>query len=312
MIWGPLACGSFLGWSLGANDSANVFGTAVAARIVSFRQAAILLSLAVFAGAFLQGEAGIQTYGGLAHYNHTTIMVISLSAAITVTLMTILRLPVSTSQAIVGAIAGVGLATKTMNWTGLQKVVICWLATPVGAMIIAWILYHLLGYVITHVKMSMLSRDKILWSGLIIMGIYGAYALGANNVANATGILSGQFTSQGWTDQRLAMLGGAAIALGAITYSKRVMFAVGSGIMPLDAFTALVAVASLATTVHIFAMIGVPVSTSQAIVGAIMGIGVIRGSQAIHFGPLKRIGFGWLMTPIISLILSAAGYAIFS
>ncbi|MCP4712227.1 MAG: inorganic phosphate transporter, partial [Planctomycetes bacterium] len=102
-----------------------------------------------------------------------------------------------------------------------------------------------------------------------------------------------------------------AIALGVITYSKRIMLAVGSGIMPLDAFSALVAVSAMSITVHVFAMVGVPVSTSQAIVGAIIGIGLMRGGRSIHFKVLRNIGLGWLMTPVVALVLAAAGYAIF-
>jgi len=223
--------------------------------------------------------------------------------------MTIMRLPISTSQAIVGAIAGVGLATKDMNWAGLTKVIICWIATPIGAMFISLIFYKLLASLIRYVPMSILTRDKILWGGLLVVGTYGSYALGANNVANATGIFSGKIP--GVSDSQLALLGGVAIALGVLTYSKRVMMAVGSGVMPLDAFTAFVAVSSMAITVHIFAIIGVPVSTSQAIIGSIIGIGMIRGAQALKFRSLRNICLGWLMTPTISLILASAGYAIF-
>ena len=81
--------------------------------------------------------------------------------------------------------------------------------------------------------------------------------------------------------------------------------------MRLDAFTAFVAVLSMAVAVHVFAVIGVPVSTSQAIIGSIIGIGMMRGVQAVKFRMLRRIGVGWVATPVISLILSAAGYAIF-
>jgi inorganic phosphate transporter, PiT family len=305
----PLTGGLYLGWALGANDAANVFGTAVASRIITFRRAAILSSIAVIIGATLQGEAGIHTLSGLSTQTHMSLLVVSVSAAITVTLMTIMRLPISTSQAIIGAIAGVGLATGSMQWEGLIKIVTCWIATPIGALIIAYIFYKLLGAFIRYVPMSILTRDKILWGGLIIVGIYGSYALGANNVANATGIFSGQFP--GVSDSQLALLGGISIAIGVITYSKRVMMAVGSGIMPLDAFTALVTVSSMAVTVHIFAVIGVPVSTSQAIIGSIMGIGIIRGVNSLKFRTLRNIGFGWLLTPIIALILSSSGYAIF-
>ena len=308
----PLGGGIFLGWSLGANDAANVFGTAVAARIITFRKACLLCGVAVILGAYLQGQTGIKTLSALAEQNSTTLVIISLSATLTVTLMTFLRIPVSTSQAVVGAIAGLALATKGSHLAGgvLVKIVICWIATPIGAMIFAMIVYQLLRLFITYVPMSILSRDKILWSGLLVVGTYGSYALGANNVANATGIFSGQFA--GITDSHLALIGGIAIAAGVITYSKRMMFAVGSGIMPLDAFTAFVAVCAMSITVHVFAVIGVPVSTSQGIVGAIIGIGIMQGSQAIQYLILRNIALGWLMTPIMALILAAAGFAILS
>lgn len=305
----PLTGGLYLGWALGANDAANVFGTAVASRIITFRKAAILCSIFVIIGAVLQGEGGIHTLSGLSTQTHMSLLVVSVAAAVTVTLMTFMRLPISTSQAIIGAIAGVGLATNSMQWNGLVKVVTCWVATPVGALLIAAVLYKLLGAFIKYIPMSILTRDKILWSGLLLVGIYGSYALGANNVANATGIFSGQF--KGVSDSQLALFGGFSIAAGVLTYSKRVMMAVGSGVMPLDAFTALVTVSSMAVTVHIFAVIGVPVSTSQAIIGSIMGIGLIRGIQSIKFKTLRNIGFGWFLTPLIALILSSSGYAIF-
>ncbi len=306
----PLLGGVFLGWSLGANDAANVFGTAVASRIITYRKACVLCGLAVVTGAFLQGGAGINTLSHLTDQTTVTLMITSVSAAVTVTLMTIFRLPISTSQAIVGSITGIGLATGYMDWRLLEKVVICWVATPVGAMLFACIVYKLLGAVIRYSPISMLTRDKILWGGLIVVGVYGSFALGANNVANATGIFSG--TLPGVTDLHLALVGGVAITLGVATYSKRVMLAVGSGIMQLDAFTALVAVSAMSISLHIFATVGVPVSASQGIVGAIVGIGMMRGVKSIRLNILRDIGVGWLLTPAISLVLAAAAYAVLS
>jgi len=305
----PLTGGLYLGWALGANDASNVFGTAVASRIITFRNACILSAIAIVAGAVLQGEAGIKTLSGLTEQTHSTLLVVTISAAITITLLTFMKLPISTSQAIVGAITGIGLALDDMRWGGLIKVVICWIATPIGAMLISIVLYKIFDFILRRVPMSMLTRDKLLWGGLIIVGVYGSYALGANNVANATGVFSGQLP--GVSDQWLATLGGLAIASGVLTYSKRVMMAVGKGVMRPDAFTAFVAVSSMAVTVHIFAMIGVPVSTSQGIIGAIIGIGLFRGVHVLKFRVLRNIAFGWLMTPAISLVLAAAGFAIF-
>lgn len=305
----PLTGGLYLGWALGANDASNVFGTAVASRIITFRNACILSAVAIVVGAVLQGEAGIKTLSGLTVQTHATLLVVTISAAITITMLTIMKLPISTSQAIVGAITGIGLGLDDMRWGGLVKVVICWVATPIGAMLISIVLYKIFDFILRRTAMSMLTRDKLLWGGLIIVGIYGSYALGANNVANATGVFSGQLP--GVSDRWLATLGGLAIASGVLTYSKRVMMAVGGGVMRPDAFTAFVAVSSMAVTVHVFAMIGVPVSTSQGIIGAIIGIGLFRGAHVLKFRVLRNIAFGWIMTPAISLVLAAAGFAIF-
>jgi inorganic phosphate transporter, PiT family len=305
----PLSSGIYLGWTLGANNAANFFGTAVATRIITFRKACVLCAFFIILGAILQGAEGIATLSGLTQQNISTAVIVSVSAALTGTFMTYLRIPISTSQAVVGAIFGIGLAAGNTEYNGLIKIIICWVFTPIGSMIFACIAYKLLGWFIEHVPMSMFTRDKILWGGLLIVGTYGSYALGANNVTNCVGAFSGILP--GINDTLLAMIGGLAIAAGVLTYSKRVMYGVGSGIMPLNAFTALAAVLGMSITVHVFAFVGAPVSSSQGIVGSIIGIGLLRGSGGLKFKTLVNIGWGWILTPLISLILAAAGYAIF-
>ena len=100
------------------------------------------------------------------------------------------------------------------------------------------------------------------------------------------------------------LTGGISIALGAVTYSKRVMMTVGKGLVSLDGFSAFIAVLSQAITVHIYAEIGVPVSTSQAIIGAVLGIGLVLGMQTINSRTLLNIVIGWLSTPLISGIVA--------
>lgn len=305
----PMGGGLYLGWSLGANDAANVFGTAVGTHIIGFRRAAGFCALMVVVGAVLQGGEGIETLSGITGQTVTTAVLVSVAAALTGTFMTLRRIPISTSQAVVGAILGIGLATRDTDYGELGKVVLCWVGTPLGAMAFAMVFYKVMAVVLRRLPMSLLTRDKLLWAGLYIVGMYGSYALGANNVANTTGMFSGLV--EGVNDRHLAAIGGVAIAAGVLTYSKRVMLSVGQGVMRLDAFTAFVAVLSMSATVHIFAMVGVPVSTSQGIVGAIFGIGILRGGHVLRFKALRDIVIGWVMTPAIALVLSAAGYAIF-
>ena len=305
----PLGGGAFLGWALGANDAANVFGTAVAARIIPFWRAAFLCAAGVVLGAVLQGAEGITTLSGITEQSLATALVVSLASAITVTIMTVQGAPISTSQAVVGAILGIGLATGKTEWSSLLKVVACWVGTPLGSMLLAILLYKLAAYALRRVRISLFTRDKLLWAGLLCVGVYGSYALGANNVANTSGIFSGLIP--GISDQSLATIGGVAIASGVLTYSRRVMMRLGAGIMLMDAYTAFIAVLSMSLTVHVFAFVGAPVSTSQGIVGAILGIGLLRGAHALHFNVLRDIVVAWLMTPLIALILAAAGFAIF-
>lgn len=307
----PLSGGAFMGWALGANDTANVFGTAVGSRILSFRQAAFLCSVMVTLGAYFQGVAGMHTYRDLANYDSNTLLITSFAAAIAVTIMTLRSLPISASQSMVGAITGIGLANQSVNWLGLAKILFCWVATPVGAMVIAILVHRLLLKFFLSTPMSILRRDQIIWGGLILFGCYGAYALGANNVANVTGIYSGHFEQMGITDRHLALFGGLTISLGTITFSKRVMRTVGSTLFRLDGFASLVAVLSMAITVHTFAFIGVPVSTSHAIVGAVCGLALLSEGTEFNVRKLKEISFAWLSTPIFAMILASSMHAIF-
>lgn len=295
----------YLGWSLGANDAANIFGTAVSTRMIKFFTAALLASVFVLIGALLEGYEGLHTYSGLSSQNMQTASIVSFAAAITVTVMTLLKLPVSTSQAVVGAIIGVGLLRHDVNAAGLTKVVACWVGTPVGAFIISILLYLVLSRLFNRWKLSVFGHDKVLKAGLILAGCYGAYALGANNVANVTGPLA----AAGFlTPQQAVLVGGLSIGLGIITFSRGVMGTVGKGIIRLDAFSALVVVVAEAITVHVYAVVGVPVSTSQAVIGAVLGISILKRIEATNFRAVRGIFSGWLVTPLIAGLISAGIY----
>jgi len=295
--------GILLGWGLGANDSANVFGTAVSSRMVRYSTAVILSAIFVMLGAFLQGGEGIKTISNLSVQTVNSAFITSTATAITVILMTFLKLPISTSQAVVGAILGVAVfsgGASAINSGELIKIVICWLATPVGALLFTYLFYYLFRWGFRVFKSDMVTSDGLIRAGLILAGCYGAYALGANNVANVTGVYVGTLL----TVNQAVVIGGISTASGVLTSSKNVMFTVGKGIAPLDAFSALVTVVAHAVTVHIFAIIGVPVSTSQAIVGAVIGIGFIRNVESINYRVAAKIFSGWLFTPVTAFLIA--------
>ncbi len=289
--------GVFLGWSLGANDASNIIGTAVSSKMMRFWPAALLASFFVILGAIISGQAGIETLKGLTTLSVHQAVITSIAAAVTVTIMTVMALPVSTSQSVVGAILGMGILNNQLNFSGLGKVVLCWVGTPVGAAVIAVLLYRIMGFFYNRIPMTLFNSDHILRLGLILSASYGAYALGANNVANVTGVFVGAGMISVLT---AAIIGGISIALGILTFSRPVMETVGKKIVTLEPFSALVVSLALAMTIHLYTLVGVPVSSSQAVIGGVLGIGIVKGVNTVDISVLKRIFLAWIFTPVVA------------
>jgi inorganic phosphate transporter, PiT family len=293
--------GVFLGWSLGANHAANCFGSAVASRMVRFWTAAILCACFVLIGALLEGQAGIKTLSGLTSIDLEQAVSITVAVAVTVTVMTLLNLPVSTSQGVVGAILGIGFLNHQLNLASLGKVVICWFGTPFCAILAALILYEVLALVYNRLGISIFHADVLLRIGLVAAGSYASYSLGANNVANATAVFVAAGTL---TIFKAALIGGLSIGFGVLTYSRGVMETVGRKLVQLDPFSALIVVLAEAITVHFNALVGVPVSTTQAVIGAVLGVGLVKGARTINRKTLYSIFTGWFLTPTVACFIT--------
>jgi phosphate/sulfate permease len=324
-----LSSGLFLGWSLGANDAANVFGTAVGSRMIRFKTAAVTASIFVILGAVIQGAGASHTLGKLGSVSTiAAAFTVALSAALTVYWMTRMGLPVSTSQAIVGAILGWNFYTENpTDLNILLKIVTTWVSGPVLGGVFAILLFILVKRLNKRTKIHLLYRDSYIRFGLLFVGAFGAYSLGANNIANVMGVFTTAvdlpvidlgFVSLSST-QQLFFIGGLAIAAGIITYSKHVMETVGNTLMPLTPDAAIVVVLSQALVLFIFSSqtlssalqsIGlppiplVPVSSSQIVIGSIIGIGLYKGGKEIKYNVLGSISLGWLATPLVAGIVA--------
>ena len=299
-MW-KLIGGVFLGWGLGSNDAANIFGTGVAARVLTYRTATILISIFVVVGALLEGYKSMDIVGEMATMSNTAAFIAALTAGLCVAAFSYLSLPVATSQAIMGAVLGIGLISGIPDFTRLYKVVLCWVFTPIGAMVASRALYPLLGSVFQKVLSDLQLRNIFIRWALLFAGCYGAYSLGANNVANVTGVYVG---SGLLTPLQAALVGSLSIASGVLTYSKKVMDTVGKKIVELDGFSAFVSTFSAAVIVHLFTQVGVPVSTSQAIVGGVAGVGLVKGMRTVSSRTLIEIAVGWVSTPVFSGLIA--------
>ncbi len=321
-----LTSGVFLGWALGANDAANVFGTAVGTRMIRFSTAAIICSVFVVLGAVFSGAGAAHTLGKLGAINALPgAFMAAFSAALAVYLMTKASVPVSTSQAIVGGIIGWSLYSETLiDPSSLVKILSTWVICPILAAIISIGLFKGVNYLLKKFPTHLLRTDAYTRVGLILAGAFGSYSLGANNIGNVMGVfvpaspftdfeIAGLFTIT--SVQQLFLIGALAIAVGVMTYSKRVMMTVGGGLVALSPVAAWVVVVSHSIVLFLFASQGleqflashglptiplVPVSSSQAVVGAVIGIAIVKGGRGIRWRVLGGIGMGWIATPAVA------------
>lgn len=325
-----LSSGLFLGWSLGANDAANVFGTAVGSKMIRFRTAAFICSVFVIIGAVVSGAGASETLGELGTVSAIAgAFAVATAAGAAVFWMSKLKLPVSTSQAIVGAIVGWNLYTGSPTDSHiLSKIVSSWILSVILAAAFAMILFMLFRFVFNRAKIHLLKLDYYTRLGLIVVGAFGAYSLGANNIANVMGVFVSvspfrdidlfgliPFTSR----QQLFFIGGVAIAVGVYTYSEKVMRTVGRSVFRLSPEAALVVVLAHGLVLFIFSSkelsellvaMGLPpiplapVSSTQVVIGAILGIGLLKSARNINYRMLGEIVLGWVVTPVAAGIIA--------
>ncbi len=329
MLWFFLLSGLFMGWSLGANDAANVFGTAVSTRMVRFRTAAVVASLFVVLGAVISGAGTTHTLGKLGSVNALAgSFTVALAAGLTVTWMTRMHLPVSTSQAIVGAIVGWNIFTGVpTDLRSLLSIVGTWVICPLLAALFSMVLFTLARRWSASTRTHLLViHSRTRW-GLLAFGAFGAWALGANNIANVVGVFVPSFHLKPAmilpgirldSEQQLFLLGSLAIGVGIFTYSRETMRTVGRNLFKLTPVAALVVVISETLVLYLFASESlehllashglptlplVPVSASQAVVGGVLGIGISKGARGVNFKLLRGIAGGWITTPIAAAVL---------
>ncbi len=306
--------GLYLGWGIGANDSAKIFAPAIATNTIRYRTAILFICVFVMAGAILQGYTLYDGYkfGGGSPDTATLLKEATIAtnaAAFAVMVATIFGIPVSSSQAAVGAL--IGVAAVRLGWGGLDyapivKMLVCWVVTPLAGALIAYGCFLVLRVMMRRLLRDMNMQQRFLRYGIIIIGCYEAFALGANNVVVTTAPFyqAGLFGPPGpeavEAQEVAAALGAAAIAIGAMTFAKRVIETFGRKVTVLDPFSAFVVAIATGTTMEVFTLLKVPVSITQAGVGALVGVGLTQGAGGISLPMLRRIVGAWFISPLVA------------
>jgi len=284
-------------WSIGAHYTGAVMGMPHALKAIGAWQALILMAPLAFLGATLASHAVEKRVGsgltGAPLSVDAAVVVVGVAFAVT-TFFNRFKMPTSTIQILVFSVVGVTLASGgTVRWGAIGRLAIVWAAAPVAAIG--------LGFAFTLV-LDRLSLGKRIGTALVAMGAVAAFAMGANDVSNASGALVGTGT---FSPLAAGALGGAGIAVGVLTWGKPLLQRVAFEIVEVDRAMATAAQLVQAGVVLAAVAFGFFTSMNQALVGAMAGAGFARGRETVHLATLVSILQGWVLGPAGAL---AAGF----
>ncbi len=308
----------FVGWSIGANSASNVVSTLVGPNITSYRTAAALVAVLMIAGAFLQSGPVINTIsnGILPQKDLEKDKLIALSAllatVIFIAVVTSLALPVSSSHAIVGGLAGSVFAIgvmKDFNQTMLRDIVISWFLTPILSVLVAYVLYKAFLVPLSK-RVSLMVYGQSFRILAVIATAFVAYGLGANNIGNPVGLVLGSGTVTDRTLVLLLVIG--SMCFGIMSFGKKVVNNVSRNITFIDPLTAFTAQFSAGLVIYFYTIVGMPISTTQAILGGLVGVGISKGAGMVNRSLAAEIFVGGIITPISTAIMSMVIYGVLS
>jgi PiT family inorganic phosphate transporter len=309
----------------GFHDAANSIATVVSTRVLSPGKAVVWAAFFNFVAAFTFGTAVAKTVGaGLVDISIVTFAVIfaGLIGAIVWDLITwYYGLPTSSSHALIGGYAGA--AVTKAGWSaiiasGWTKTLIFIALAPLIGLALGFTIMVAIQWIFSGTAPGRVDK----WFRRLQLMSAAAYSLGhgGNDAQKTMGIIAGALVAGGY----LPLVNGglhiplwvilsahAAIALGTLSGGWRIIHTMGSKItklQPVGGFAAETAGAiSLFTATHL----GVPVSTTHTITGAIIGVGSIRRLSAVRWGIAGRIVWAWILTiPAAALIASLTYWAI--
>jgi inorganic phosphate transporter, PiT family len=299
----------------GMHDAANSIATVVATRVLRPFQAVIWAAFFNFAAAFIFGLSVANTVGkGVIRtdvVDERMILAALIGAIIWDMLTWYWGLPSSSSHALIGGL--VGAAVVKAGWsavvaTGLKKTGIFIVVSPILGFFLASLIASLLRTIFRNTRPALANPT---FRRLQLLSA-AAYSLshGANDAQKTMGVISvllfstGHLGSHFYVPIWVILSAHAAIALGTLTGGWRIVRTMGSRLTALEPYGGFSAEAAAAASIIYAAQVGVPVSTTHTIAGAIAGVGTARRASAVRWRLAQSIVWAWVLT-----IPAAAGVA---
>jgi PiT family inorganic phosphate transporter len=305
----------------GIHDSSNIVATIISSRALSPRMALTMTAIAEFSGPFIFGVAVATTIGHevvVADSINAVVLLAALCSAIIWNLLTwYLGFPSSSSHAMIGGFVGavvVDAGFHAILLPGIVKVLIALFTSPLIGFVIGYILLRVVTLLCWKANLGV---NKVFKRGQIFTGLALALSHGANDAQKTMGIITLALVTSGYLKVFavpiwVIILCAGMIAFGTSVGGWRLIRTLGAKfykIRPLDGFSA-----QLASAVVILcaSLVGGPVSTTQVVSSAIMGVGAGERVNKVRWGVAGEIATAWLLTIPATALLAAGLYWILS
>ncbi len=283
---------AYLAWGVGVNTVGTVLGIVLGSGVMKLRNAAILAAGCTALGAFFLSERIMITMGeSIAHIDLLGVLVIFVTTGMIITFTMYTRIPIFVTYLFIGAIAGYSLVKGiAVDMLIFKEILLSLLISPLAAITLGYLVYTLLRKFKLNKIQSAPAREAFERKfavpaviGLMLL----SFALGGNSVGVSVGVLKG-FVAVNW----LKLLGAGGVLLGILTWSWKIATTVGTKFTDLSPTRGFSVQIAAALTIFTFIGLSIPVSTTQTLIGAIVGVGLARGR--LEPGTLRNVAFSWI------------------
>jgi inorganic phosphate transporter, PiT family len=317
LVYGVIATALFFDFVNGFHDSANSIATVVGTRVLKPVQAVAMAAIANFVGPFIFGTAVATTVGkGIIQPEFSTVYVIlaALVGAIIWDLITwYFGLPSSSSHALIGGLIGSGLiagGSKAIVVIGVQKTLAFMVISPMLGFAIAFAFAVAIMYFLRKARPSKVNKGF----GKLQIASSAFFSLthGANDGQKTMGVITALLIAGGILQSKsfivpvpVILAAASAIALGTFLGGWRIVKTMAFRLTSLRPYQGFCAETGGGVILTSMALFGIPVSTTHAISGAIMGVGATKRFSAVRWGIGRRIIYAWIITIPASAAIAA-------
>jgi PiT family inorganic phosphate transporter len=302
----------------GFHDAANSIATVVSTRVLSPQKAVLWAAFFNFVAAFVMGTAVAKTMGkGMIDISvvNQHVILAGLIGAITWNLFTwYYGLPVSSSHALIGGYAGAAVARAGISaivFSGWTKTLIFIVLAPVMGAVLGFLLMVAVTWIFR--RWHPFRLDQLFRRLQLVSASLYSLGHGGNDAQKTMGIITGLLVTAGYHKGFeipfwVIIICHAAIALGTMFGGWRIVKTMGTKITKLQPIGGFCAETSGAITLFLATHLGIPVSTTHTITGAIIGVGATRRISAVKWGVAGTILWAWILTIPLAAIVSAISY----